>query len=206
MTSRALRTLWVSVSFLPLAASCKPAPDVVATSSASLTDGSNSYLVGPTIDGCKAGRYVGTVVSDASPDGAPSFPFEGDIKFSLVNTGSGEFLTLSTDAALCGTTDTGASFTATIDDGDPDAGSYGCRAGAVISKLTAGKFAPPGTPQTIPFHGSIDGDYIGGKTHAFVGTWKAFLDGPYPVAVAHGNWIAQLVANTANAAPVCPQN
>jgi hypothetical protein len=206
MTLRAPRVLWVGLALLPFAVACKPAPDVVATNNQSLADSGDAYLQVATIDGCKPGRYVGTVVSDASTDGGPSFPFEGDIKFSLVNTGGGEFLTLSNDAVLCGTTDTGATFTATIDDGDPEASSYGCRAGAVISKLTGGQFSPPSLPAAIPFHGSIDGDYIGGKTHAFVGTWKAFLDGPYPAAVAHGNWIAQLVANTAGMAPVCPRN
>jgi hypothetical protein len=142
------------------------------------------------IQGCEPGHYVGNFSTDPSSPNTSGL-FKGSIGFSLVPFGTGEFLSLTDNGTVSGSSDSGATFTANV------LGETQCKSGTFSTVLYDGEYKIAGL--TVPFYGPITGVYFP-EHHTFSGTWASYLgteadgqavpEGASPLA--QGIWVALL--------------
>jgi hypothetical protein len=178
-----LSALAVVAAFTALAlAGCVSDVDVVATQSRGVTKDSSSLVSNePSAARCLPGTYRGYVFTgDASV-----LPIYGSstIQFTLVESQSGEFSVLDSNATLSGTTNLGP-FTAELE------ATNVCNANTNLDvKLTNGHMTVGKTD--VPFEGVVHGTYSD-RGNAFYGTWSASPSNSQLAITLEGAWFAGL--------------
>jgi hypothetical protein len=177
-----------------VAGACATRADVVATgkTSTSVSDAAGDGTFGRLPGRCYAGLYEGTFSNSPDPNEPSLILASGFIRFSLIQSNSGEYYTVDTGAQLAGTSDQGYAFTADIDT-RVDGGGGGCREGEFSVVLANGRFYTPGTDANAgyKFYGNVDGSY-NAEHQNFDGKWKAYLNPGDTSPISQGRWQAML--------------